>query len=139
MTRIMWGRAAWWAVPIMFAANLDRVSPAHVNLAAHIAATRADSTGTIVGQLVRKGTTDPVSSATIQMVGTDLGALSDREGWFTIRGAPSGKHELLVRMRGFLPAQFAVTVRVARVDTVRLEMSARSAIRTDEVGRTVRR
>jgi len=60
----------------------------------------AQQTRTITGRVVAEGGSEPLSGATIQVVGTQLGALTTDDGRYRI-SAPDGALQLSVRRIGF--------------------------------------
>ncbi|MDF1543571.1 MAG: von Willebrand factor type A domain-containing protein [bacterium] len=59
-------------------------------------ALRAGSTGQIKGTITDKTTGDPIVSASVAVVGTTMGALTDFDGKFLIRTLPPGSYTLKV-------------------------------------------
>lgn len=60
----------------------------------------AQQTRRVTGRVTVQGSTDPVPGATIQVVGTTLGATADQAGNFSVT-VPAGAHQLRVRRIGF--------------------------------------
>ena len=76
-----------------------------------------------VGGVVVDVTDQPISGASVQVVGTDVGALTDTQGRFLLRGLAEGTVTLRVSMIGF--ATRTVQAEVGRVDLrISLEHSA---------------
>ena len=87
---------------------------------------RAQQTRRVSGHVTVQGSTEPVSGATVQVVGTTLGSTADEAGNFTI-SVPAGAHQLRVRRIGFAAKLVplgandeTVTVSLAR-DVLQLE------------------
>lgn len=72
-----------------------------------------------------------VDGATIQVVGTSIGALTDQEGFYRLEVSP-GTHQLRVEFIGFAPATRTVTVAAGETVTADFQLSIR-AIELDEV------
>ena len=82
-----------------------------------LAGTAAAQTGVLAGTVVGTAARTPLVGATITVVGTNLSAVTDSTGRFTIAGVPAGDVELRVRRVEFFP--LADRVRVAAGDTTR--------------------
>jgi len=65
--------------------------------------------GRIVGRVTSASTGEPVNGATVQVEGTDLGALTDPDGRYSI-DVPAGSYTVRVRTIGFAPGTRQVTV-----------------------------
>ena len=63
---------------------------------------------TIRGTVVDSANQAPVAGVSVQAVGTNLGAITDNDGSFVIRGAPSGDVTLRVRRIGFRTKEVTV-------------------------------
>jgi TonB-linked SusC/RagA family outer membrane protein len=77
---------------------------------------------TISGTVLDSLTSQPVAQATVQIRGTDLGALTESDGDFVIRGAPSGEISLRIRRIGFTNTTVTVPADQSQV-TIRLQPS----------------
>ena len=94
-------------------AKCDRSRPAAFMLAAVLAAALAlvagtamevrgqASMGRISGTVVDAETGDPLIGATVVVVGLELGAMADLEGFYLIRNVPAGRHAVQVSMIGY--------------------------------------
>ena len=80
--------------------------------------TLAQDTGTLTGSVSDKN--EALPAATIQVVGTHLGTSADAEGNFTIRGVPTGKQKIEVRLIGYRP--FTKKVSITQDQTTRTEV-----------------
>jgi TonB-dependent SusC/RagA subfamily outer membrane receptor len=69
----------------------------------------AAATGQVRGRVLEAGTQRPVADAQVQVVGTQVGAITNSAGEFTLR-VPAGTRTLRVRRIGFGVATQAVTV-----------------------------
>ena len=70
----------------------------------------AQGTGRITGVVVDSGSGQPVASATVTVVGTALGNVTDTEGRYSIGGVPAGTQEVRVQRIGFRPRSASVAV-----------------------------
>jgi TonB-linked SusC/RagA family outer membrane protein len=68
----------------------------------------------ITGRVTAEGTNDPVASATVSVVGTTLGAITDADGKFTVP-APAGVATLRVRRIGYTPKTVSVSAALSDV------------------------
>lgn len=57
--------------------------------------------GTVRGNIFDKGTTQPVSFATVRIEGVNLGAISDINGFFSINEVPVGAYKLVISLTGY--------------------------------------
>ena len=67
-------------------------------------------TGRITGTVVDSGSGQPITSATVVVVGTALGGTTDTEGRYAIADVPAGTHEVRVQRIGFRPQTALVAV-----------------------------
>ncbi|MBC8086496.1 MAG: TonB-dependent receptor [Phycisphaerae bacterium] len=88
--------------------------------------------GTIRGTVTNRTTGLPVVSAQITIAGSDLGALTNASGAFTITSVPSGSAVVRARFIGFQNAEKVVTVTGASITTADFSLAA-SIIALDEL------
>ena len=69
----------------------------------------------ITGRVTEEGSTTPVPSATVTVVGTTLGGITDAQGRFTVP-APAGPATLRVRRIGYSPKTVNVAAGLADID-----------------------
>ncbi|MDE3128827.1 MAG: TonB-dependent receptor [Gemmatimonadota bacterium] len=74
-----------------------------VGLAAVPAPAAQAQTGSIVGTVVDRATSQPLEGSLVTVVGTRLGANTDGRGHFVIRGVRPGHDSVLVRRIGYAP------------------------------------
>lgn len=67
-------------------------------------------TGRVTGIVTDSGTALPVASATVLIVGTQLGAQTGPDGRFTINGVPAGSQQVRAQRIGFAPQVRTVAV-----------------------------
>ena len=91
----------------------------------------AQSTGQISGT-VRGDDGGPLSGASVSVQGTDVGALTDSDGRFTLSNVPTGQQTVQARMIGYTPANSSVTVAAGTPATVDFVLVA-SAVQLEGV------
>jgi TonB-linked SusC/RagA family outer membrane protein len=100
---------------------------AALGLVAPVAAMAQARTGTITGRVVEAGTGAPVPSAQIQVVGSNVGAITNEQGRFTIREVPARQVTVRVLRIGY--AEQTGTVAVAAGGTATLDLTvSRTAV-----------
>ncbi|HEY9515031.1 MAG TPA: carboxypeptidase-like regulatory domain-containing protein, partial [Gemmatimonadaceae bacterium] len=84
--------------------------------------------GTITGTVVEQAGRAPVPAAQVHIVGTTLGAQTNAEGKYTIRGIPAGEHEVRARRIGYQEATTAATVIADTIVVVDVALTAAEAV-----------
>ncbi|MFQ5769437.1 MAG: carboxypeptidase-like regulatory domain-containing protein, partial [bacterium] len=93
----------------------------------------AQASGRITGKVVEAGTKAALPGANVIIVGTNMGAATDRQGYFIISKVPPGMYELSVSFIGYeKSSQMQVKVVANEVTTVDFELKY-SAIEVSEV------
>jgi TonB-linked SusC/RagA family outer membrane protein len=82
--------------------------------------------GTITGRVTDAGSGQPVSSAQVRVVGTNLGSLTNQEGVYTLRGVPLGTATVRVLTIGYGEASRQVTVAAGQPATLNFSLQATS-------------
>ncbi|HUF28209.1 MAG TPA: TonB-dependent receptor [Gemmatimonadaceae bacterium] len=82
----------------------------------------AGAQGGLSGSIYAAGSADPLSGASVVVVGTARGAIADTAGRFQIHGLTPGRYEVEARMIGRAEVRVAATVRDGEVTTLRLSM-----------------
>jgi hypothetical protein len=82
-----------------------------------------DTTASFVGLVVRQGTLVPIPNAMAVLLGGKTLGGSNDSGYFTARGLPPGKADVLVRVSGFQGMKKTIDLRPGVVDTVQFELS----------------
>jgi hypothetical protein len=72
-----------------------------------MAATSSD----VKGRVYDRETKDPLPGANVLVKGTSIGASSDINGNYVIRGVPVGSHTLLVSYVGYKPTSIGITLK----------------------------
>ena len=101
-------------------------------VAAWPAAVRAQSTGTIGGQVTDTAGGRPIAGAQVSVVGTLRGAVTDEQGRYSITNVPAGTQRLRARMLGYAPADQSVNVTAGATATVNFTLQ-HSALQLGEV------
>ncbi len=91
----------------------------------------AQATGTIRGR-VTSGGDRPITGATVVIVGTRTGTITNAEGVYTITNAPAGNHSLRAQMIGYARLDKPITVMAGQVTTMDFQL-ATQAISLDEI------
>jgi outer membrane receptor protein involved in Fe transport len=94
----------------------------------------AGTTGKIAGRVIDKQTGDPMAGASVMIVGTAMGAASDRNGYFFILQVPPGTYSVRVNMMGYESVTFT-NVKVTVDLTTKLNFSLSSTVL--EIGKGV--
>jgi TonB-dependent starch-binding outer membrane protein SusC len=99
---------------------------------AQLAGQQAAGVGTIEGTVRDQATSRPVEQAQVHVVGKNIGANSNRDGFYRITNVPAGPVELRIRMVGFSPAVRTVTVTAGGDHTVNFTLLA-SAVQLEAI------
>ncbi len=91
-------------------------------LCAFAASPAAAQQGTISGRVVDGTTGQPVPAAMVTVVGTNLGAQANNEGFYTVRGVAPGAVTLRVMNIGYSEVTQAVTVVAGQTVTANFEL-----------------
>ncbi|MCX6155285.1 MAG: TonB-dependent receptor [Candidatus Kapabacteria bacterium] len=82
-----------------------------------------ETTGIISGEVRDAETKQPLSSVTIKVEGTKLGAISNKQGYFVIKDVPAGAYNLKANLNGYQNSVMTdITVSVARNITVNFDL-----------------
>ena len=93
----------------------------------------AQTTGTILGQVVDAMSGRPLMDAQVYVPGTGLGVLTTAAGHFSLRNVPPGQVTLRVDLIGFASQESTVTVAAGQTATQNFNL-AQDAIALDEIG-----
>uniref|UniRef100_UPI0035652A3A TonB-dependent receptor n=1 Tax=Bacteroides fragilis TaxID=817 RepID=UPI0035652A3A len=86
----------------------------------------------IAGHVIVKGTEESIPFATIMILGTNRGAVSNEEGQFEFRKLAAGKYTLRVQIMGYKTQEKTITVSAEATSVVHFQMEEESFM-TDEV------
>ena len=86
----------------------------------------------IAGHVIVKGTEESIPFATVMILGTNRGAVSNEEGQFEFRKLAAGKYTLRVQVMGYKTQEKTITVSAEATSVVHFEMEEVS-FTTDEV------
>jgi TonB-linked SusC/RagA family outer membrane protein len=99
---------------------------------ARLAAQEAAGVGTIEGTVREQGTSRAVEAAQVHVVGKNIGATTNRDGFYRITNVPAGPVELRIRMVGFSPSVRTLTLTAGSTQTVNFTLSA-SAVQLEAI------
>ena len=80
--------------------------------------------GTITGRVTEAGSGQPVPSAQVRVLGTNLGALTNQDGVYTVRGVPTGTVTVRVLTIGYGEGNQQVTVSAGTPATLNFALRA---------------
>ena len=86
----------------------------------------------IAGHVIVKGTEEGIPFATVMILGTNRGAVSNEEGQFEFRKLAAGKYTLSVQVMGYKTQEKTITVSAEATSVVHFQMEEVS-FTTDEV------
>lgn len=92
-----------------------------------------ESTGTISGRVIDSASTQPLTSVTVAVEGTERRALTRADGSFTITLVPAGTHQVRARRIGYGTRQVSVTVAAGGTANVDIAMTAQAAALSEVV------
>lgn len=84
--------------------------------------------GTVTGRVTDAATGQPVASAQVRVVGTNLGSLTNQDGTYTLRGVPPGTATIRVLTLGYGEASQQVTVTAGGPATLNFSLRATSIV-----------
>src|SRR5215212_6537339 len=82
----------------------------------------AQAPASITGRITEAGSGQPIPAAQVSVLGTNIGAQTNSEGQYTIRGVPAGSVELRVLRVGYLEQRQRVTVTAEQTATADFQM-----------------
>lgn len=86
----------------------------------------------IAGHVIVKGTEESIPFATVMILGTNRGAVSNEEGQFEFRKLAAGKYTLRVQVMGYKTQEKTITVSAEATSVVHFQIEEESFM-TDEV------
>lgn len=81
------------------------------------AAAAAQQAGTVAGTVTDQNTGQPVAGARVQVRNTNIAAITNAEGRYTLRNVPAGTHGVRVSVIGFASVSQSVTVDAGGIAT----------------------
>src|SRR5918992_1191706 len=93
---------------------------------------QAPQTGTIVGRVLDRNTSQPVAEANVVIVGSTRGGRTGEEGRYRITGVPPGTHPVRVTRLGYTAETRPANVTVGQEATVDFQIG-QTAVQIDEV------
>ncbi len=79
------------------------------------AASATGQTGVVRGNVFEKGSGAPLAFATVQIVGTSIGATTDEEGFFSLAGVPVGRQKLIGSYTGFISQEVEIEIKKGQI------------------------
>jgi TonB-dependent starch-binding outer membrane protein SusC len=101
-------------------------------MALPVGALSAQTVGTIAGRVTSEGSSQPVVSAQVFLVGTQLGSLTSADGRYRLLNVPAGTYQLRIVLIGMKPVVQPVTVVAGSTATVDIQMT-RAALELDQI------
>jgi TonB-linked SusC/RagA family outer membrane protein len=95
-------------------------------------ATAQAQQATVTGRITEAAGGQPIPDAQVYIIGTNLGALTNQDGRYTLRGVPAGAHQLRAIRIGFSEQKRPVTVVAGETVTLDLAL-AKSVVSLQEV------
>src|SRR5215207_7684667 len=96
---------------------------------------QAQGPGRVVGRVTSAEGNRPVAGATVLLVGTAVGTLTDTAGRFTLANVPAGNRRIQARRLGFVSASQTVSVTGGQAATVEFSLVT-SPIQLEEIRTT---
>jgi TonB-linked SusC/RagA family outer membrane protein len=94
-----------------------------VSLAAHLSA-QAPQQGSVTGQVTDAATGHPVAAAQVRVAGTTLGAQTNTEGQYAIRGVTAGRVQILALRVGYSEQRQTIDVVAGQTANANFQMRA---------------
>lgn len=95
--------------------------------------------GHLKGRIVEMGSSEPLPGATIRINGTDKGAMSDLDGYYTINNLPAGDYTAEVTYIGYETQQLTIHIQPNRTVTRDIVLTMDSKQLTEVVVTGIRR
>lgn len=80
-------------------------------------------TGTIRGNIFDEDTGEPIISGTVRLAGTEIGTVSDVDGFFALGNVPVGDYRMVVTYIGYDSLSVDLTVKENQINYQRLNLS----------------
>jgi TonB-linked SusC/RagA family outer membrane protein len=88
-----------------------------------VSASAQANTGTITGRVTDAGSGAALTSANVRVTGTPIGAQTDADGKYTIRGITPGAHDIQVNRIGYEAKHISLTVAAGQTVTTNVTLS----------------
>lgn len=92
----------------------------------------AQATGTVAGAVTDQASAQPLPGARVQVSNTNIVALTNTEGRYTLRGVPAGRHDIRVSVIGYASGVQNVTVESGAIANVDFQLRT-AAVSLDAV------
>ncbi|MDQ2891122.1 MAG: SusC/RagA family TonB-linked outer membrane protein [Gemmatimonadota bacterium] len=80
--------------------------------------------GSVTGQVTEATSRQGIVSASVTVLGTQLGAFTDQSGHYRISSVPAGPHTLIIRRIGYVPSRQSVVVEADQTVTLDVVLNA---------------
>lgn len=96
------------------------------------AAEAQEASGRIMGTVTAEPTQQPVSGASVMIVGTSRGTLTNQSGQYVLTNVPAGTHTVRVQLIGHAPSETQVVVRAGAPTVANLTLTVQ-AVQLQEI------
>ena len=87
--------------------------------------------GTVRGTILDAETGEPIIYGNILLEGTDFGANTDLDGFYTINGIPAGTYTLTVSYIGYTPLSEEIEITEGNITTKNIDISASEGVKLE--------
>ena len=87
--------------------------------------------GTVRGTILDAETGEPIIYGNILLEGTDFGANTDLDGFYTINGIPAGTYTLTVSYIGYMPLSEEIEITEGNITTKNIDISASEGVKLE--------
>jgi len=95
--------------------------------------------GNIKGRIVETGTNEPLIGATVRLLDTDKGTMTNLDGYYSLENIPSGKYTMEIAYMGYETKQITVTITANRTLTEDITLAVDNKLLDEVVVTGVRR
>lgn len=100
---------------------------------------QSTGSGSLKGRIVEAETSEPLIGATIRVLGTERGTMTNLDGYYSFENLPAGRHTIEVAYMGYTTRQVAVNIAASRTATYDVVLSVDSKLLDEVVISGVRR